>query len=61
MVAAQDQARCRTDEAYDRLAERARRNAVLVGCLKGKRAAEVAAELLDGTFHPAVTVDLDQL
>lgn len=61
MAWAQEQARFRTDEAYDRLAERARMNAVLVSCLRGKRAAEVAAELLDGTFHPAVTVDLDQL
>jgi hypothetical protein len=41
--------------------ERARMSAVLVGCLRGKRAAEVAAELLDGTFHPAVTIDLSRL
>jgi|LakMenEpi03Aug12_release.lakeMendotaPanAssembly.Ray.scaffolds.fasta_scaffold05261_22 colicin import membrane protein len=41
--------------------ERARMSAVLVDCLRGKRAAEVAAELLDGTFHPAVTIDLSRL
>jgi hypothetical protein len=42
-------------------AERARQSAVLVACLRGKRTSEVAAALLDGTFHPAVTVDLSLL
>ncbi|MFN9624178.1 MAG: hypothetical protein ACK587_15315, partial [Cyanobacteriota bacterium] len=41
--------------------ERARMSAVLVNCLKGKLASEVATELLDGTFHPAVTVDISRL
>jgi hypothetical protein len=43
------------------VSERARMSAVLVACLKGKLASEVATELLDGTFHPAVTVDISRL
>jgi hypothetical protein len=36
---------------------RARQELVLLACLKGKLGSQVAAELLDGTFHPAVSVD----
>jgi hypothetical protein len=35
--------------------------ATLVACLKGKTASVVAAELLDGTFHPAISIDTNLL
>lgn len=40
---------------------RARQIAILLTCLKGKLGRQVAAELLDGTFHPAVSVDTSLL
>ncbi len=40
---------------------RARQELALLACLRGKRGPQVAAELLDGTFHPAVSVDTSLL
>jgi hypothetical protein len=43
------------------LQERERHELALLACLKGKTGPQVAAELLDGTFHPAVRVDTSLL
>jgi TolA-binding protein len=40
---------------------RAEQLATLVACLKGKTASVVAAELLDGTFHPAISINTSLL
>jgi hypothetical protein len=50
-------ARSEADAAYTRSCQ----IAVLVACLKGKTAEQVATALLGGTFHRAVTVDPTQL
>jgi hypothetical protein len=50
-------ARSEADAAYTRSCQ----IAVLVACLKGKTATQVATALLDGTFHRAVTVHPTQL
>jgi hypothetical protein len=51
----------RSQAPEDPGAIRARQIAILLACLKGKLGSQVAAELLDGTFHPAVSVDTSLL
>jgi hypothetical protein len=51
----------RSQAQEDPGAARVRQELVLLACLKGKRGPQVAAELLDGTFHPAVSVDTSLL
>ena len=51
----------RSQAPEDPGAIRARQIAILLACLKGKLGSQVSAELLDGTFHPAVSVDTSLL
>jgi hypothetical protein len=51
----------RSQALEDPGAIRARHQLVLLACLKGKTGTQVAAELLDGTFHPAISVDTSLL
>jgi hypothetical protein len=51
----------RSQALEDPGAIRARYRLVLLACLRGKTGPQVAAELLSGTFHPAVSVDTSLL
>ena len=51
----------RSQAPEDPGAIRARQIAILLACLKGKLGSQVSAELLDGTFHPAVSVNTSLL